>query len=201
MVRSAAMLAQTTTHATLLARLRGGGDHAAWREFCGRYDELIRGFARRQGVVGAEADDVVQDVMLALTKAMPGFAYDPSRGKFRSYLKTVVLRAIWARSRQKSGAVPLGEVSASAAPGDEASAEGPWEAEWRQYHLRRAMGPVRAEFGATDLAAFEAYAQQGREASEVARELGISVERVYQAKSRVLRRLGELIAAQVEEEG
>jgi RNA polymerase sigma-70 factor, ECF subfamily len=193
---------QTTTHATLLARLASGGDTLAWSEFCDRYEELIRSFCRRQGVVSSDADDVVQDVLLALTKAMPGFEYNAAKGKFRSYLKTATLHAIFRRTRQNKGTVALGEVS-TAAPGavSEDTAEQAWEAEWRQYHLRLAMGTIRAEFNSTDIAVFESYVGAGRGADEVAAELGISVDRVYQAKSRILKRLSELIAAQVEEEG
>lgn len=198
------MLYQTTTHASLLARLSTGGDPLVWREFCDRYEDLIRGFARRQGVVGADADDVVQEVMLALTKAMPGFRYDPAKGKFRSYLKTTVVRAIWRRSCQKTAALPLQEdasVSGLAGPAAADEQEEVWESEWRQYHLRTAMKGVRAETSQSDMAAFDLYVEQGLPAEEVARTLEMSVDRVYQAKSRVLRRLGDAIARQVEEEG
>lgn len=196
------MLAQTTTHATLLARLHGGGDQLAWREFSDRYEQLIRGFARRHGLIGADADDLVQDVMLALTKAMPGFAYDPGKGKFRSYLKTVTLHAIFARLRQNHAAAPLGDLSQTSVPAADADAAEPhWEAEWRQHHLRQAMRTIRSTFNASDVAAFELYAQQGRDAAEVARELDISVDKVYQAKSRILRALSDAIARQVDEEG
>lgn len=196
------MLAHTTTHISLLARLTGGGDQTAWAEFSERYAELIRSFARRRNVPPSDIDDVVQDVMLALTKAMPGFEYDPSKGKFRSYLKTVALHVIFKRSCQKPGHAPLGEVSsASGVPLADDAAETAWEAEWRQYHLRTAMRAVRAEFSATDAAAFDAYVGGGRSAEETAADLSISVDRVYQAKSRILKRLGQLIATQVDEEG
>jgi RNA polymerase sigma-70 factor (ECF subfamily) len=195
------VLAHTTTHISLLQRLTRGEDQTAWSEFSQRYDELIRSFARRRGVSPSDIDDVVQDVMLALTKAMPGFEYDPSKGKFRSYLKTVVLRVIFRRSCQKKGQTPLVVDSASDIPHSDDAAEAAWEAEWRQYHLRLAMRAIRAEFGSTDLAAFDAYVGGGRGAEETARDLSISVERVYQAKSRILRRLATVIAAQVEEEG
>lgn len=195
------MLAQTT-HVSLLARLSGGGDQVAWREFCDRYEELIRGFARRQGVAPADQEDILQEVMLALTKAMPGFSYDPSRGKFRSYLKTIAVHAIVRRFGQRSGTAPLGEVhTATGGPASEADAEPLWEAEWRQYHLRLAMRTIRAEFSATDVAAFDQYVTAGRAVEETARDLDISVDRVYQAKSRILRRLSAVIAQQVAEEG
>lgn len=196
------MLNQTTTHASLIARLSDREDPVAWREFCDRYEELIRGFARRRGVTGSDADDVLQEVMLALTKAMPGFRYNPDKGKFRSYLKTVVVHAIFRRSCQNRQPAPLREdESAAGVPAAESAQEEAWEQEWRQYHLRTAMRMVRAEFSESDLAAFDLYVQQQRPAEETARTLGISLDRVYQAKSRIVRRLGDVIAHQVEEEG
>ncbi len=96
-----------STHATLLARLRDGEDRAAWQEFCDRYGELIQGFARRRGLQPSDCDDVVQETLLALTKSMPKFHYEPGKGSFRSYLKTIVLHTIFRRSRQKRGEVAL----------------------------------------------------------------------------------------------
>ncbi len=193
---------QTTTHASLLARLSGGTDRGAWAEFMDRYAELIRGFARRQGVQPAECDDVLQDVLVALTRAMPGFVYDPSKGKFRSYLKTAVLHVIYRRSCQNKGAVSLEqlmELTAAGAVDDAAEAQ--WEAEWRQHHLRLAMKTISVEFNKADLEAFTHYGLSNKDARQTAEALGLTVEQVYQAKSRIIRRLGELIDQQVQEEG
>ncbi|MBI4717515.1 MAG: sigma-70 family RNA polymerase sigma factor [Planctomycetes bacterium] len=196
------MFAQTTTHATLLAKVAEGSDPGAWREFCDRYGELIRGFARRQHVQPADCDDIVQDVLLALTKSMPGFQYDPARGRFRSYLKTAVLHAIFRRSCQKRGDVPLTSVeSATGAADANPEVDEVWEAEWRQYHLRLAMRMIAAEFNEADRAAFDAYAVQGRSALETAETMGMTVDQVYQAKSRILKRISRLIEAQTAEEG
>jgi len=197
------LLHQTTTHASLIARLGDRDDPSAWQDFCHRYEDLIRGFAKRRGVQGPDADDLIQDVMMALTKAMPGFTYDPARGKFRSYLKTVVVHAISRRGCQNRPVAPLrgDESAAGLTPAADDEQEQAWELEWRQHHLRIGMWTVRAEFGESDLAAFDLYVQQQRPAEETAKTLGISLDRVYQAKSRILRRLGEIIAQQVEEEG
>lgn len=65
------MLAQTMTHATLLERVSQSKDPLAWHDFCARYESLIRGFARRQGLQGADCDEVMQDVLMALTHALP----------------------------------------------------------------------------------------------------------------------------------
>ena len=188
-----------TTHITLLERLSGEGSASAWREFCDRYGPVIRGFARRWGAQPADCDEVVQDVLTALTKAMPGFQYDPAKGKFRSYLKTVTLRALGKKSRQKRGDVSLDE-GIHADPEGSASDEH-WEEEWRQYHLRMAMRTIAVEFNGQDRVAFEDYALRGRDAGETAEALGLSVDQVYQAKSRILKRLTQLIETQVKDEG
>ena len=188
-----------TTHVTLLERLGAGDDHAAWREFCHRYGDLIRGVARRAGATENDADDVLQDVLMALVGAMPGFRYDPSKGRFRGYLKTIVVRAL-ARRRQKHAPALLSEAD-EVASGDAGVEEHLWEDEWRQHHLRLAMRVIDAEFTVHDRAAFQRYAVEGRPVADVASSLGLSADQVYQAKSRILRRLIALVAQQVAEEG
>lgn len=189
----------TVTHTSLLARLAEGADPRAWTEFLARYGDLIRGCCFRRGLQGADAEDVQQDVLLSLSKAMPGFQYDPSRGLFRSYLKTVVMNAVSRRLLQKVSAQGLSGVSepAGAPAGDEEA----WEQEWRQYHFRRAMATIEPEFSEGDRRAFTLYALEGRSVQEAAETLGISVDSVYQAKSRIVRRLSAVIEAQIGEEG
>ncbi len=195
------MLAQTT-HISLIERLSDGRDPVAWHEFCSRYGDLIRNFARHQRLQPADVDDIVQDVLVALTKAMPGFTYDPSKGKFRSYLKTVTLHAIFARSRQKRGEVALVDMKTAAeAAGADAATESLWDEQWRQYHLRQAMRIIESEFNEADISAFKQYGVSGRSAKDVADELGVSVDSIYQAKSRILKRLSAIIEQQVAEEG
>lgn len=188
----------STTHASLLLRLGPGGDSAAWQEFFDRYVDLLRGFARRRGLQSSDADDVVQDVMLAIKKQIGEFRYDPGRGRFRGFLKTLALRAIWPRLYPPNAADP-----STALPDLERDSafDSEWEEEWRQYHLKTAMQRVRHEFNASDVRAFELYAGEGRDAESTGRSLGLSIDQVYQAKSRIVRRLKQLIAEQVAEEG
>lgn len=197
------MIAATTTHATLLARLADGENATAWSEFCDRYGDLIRGFARRRGLQPADCDDVHQDVLLRLSKTLPGFRYDTQRGKFRSYLKTIVLHAIFDRSSQNRdlSAVDLVGVDSLAANAADARDEELWEQEWRRYHVRCAMRVIAVEFSQRDAQAFQRYALDGADARQVAEELAMSIDQVYQAKSLILRRLTALIADQVAEEG
>jgi RNA polymerase sigma-70 factor (ECF subfamily) len=193
-----------STHATLLARLADHADADAWFEFTARYGDLIRSFCRRRGLQPSDCDDVAQEVLLSLAKAMPGFEYDPARGKFRSYLKTVTVHAISRRGRQKFVAGGLSSVGTSDVAADFGGAdedESQWEVEWRQHHLRQAMRRVEAEFNERDRLAFMRYALEGHSVADAAAELGMSADQIYQAKSRILRRLTEFIAEQVAEEG
>lgn len=191
-----------TTHVSLLQRLASGrgGDSGPWNDFCDRYGDLIRGYARRRGMQPNDCDDIVQDVLLSLTKAMPGFQYDPAKGRFRSYLFTVVSHAVQRTWCQKNGERPLDDGAASFIS-DGSDADEQWETEWRQHHLRLAMKTIAAEFNPADRAAFESYAIDGRTVHETAQALGMTADQVYQAKSRILRRLSAVIHDQVQDEG
>lgn len=191
-----------TTHTDLLRRVSAGDDPAAWQEFHDRYAQLITGFVRRKGLQPADCDDILQEVLMSLTRRMPGFHYDPSKGKFRSYLMTVTVRAICKRQARKRGEVFLDHVeeTSRAACSDHAT-EQAWEEEWRDYHLRQAMRTIAVEFNTVDRQAFQRYAIEGGDARQTAEALQISVDQVYRAKSRILKRLSMLIAEQSSEEG
>lgn len=199
---TADVFAQTTTHTTLLARLGDSKNPEAWDEFCARYGDLIRGFAVRQGLQPADCDDCVQDVLLKLTGSLPRFQYDPAKGKFRSYLKTVVVHAVYERFARKARSEKHVDIAHAAATDDaDPAVEQAWELEWRRYHLGLAMKRVEAEFSRRDIRAFEAYAVQGVAAQTVAAEMNMSVDQVYQAKSQILKRVSAFVAEQVADEG
>jgi RNA polymerase sigma-70 factor (ECF subfamily) len=186
-----------TTHTTLLRRVSSGEDEA-WEEFCSRYGALIRNVARRRGLQATDCDDVLQNVLMALAKSMPGFHYDPAKGKFRSYLRTVVERAIRRRICQNPAHLPL---ETDDAPRDQGAIESIWDDEWRQYHVRCALTVIEAEFNEADRRAFQLYAVEDRDARATAESLGMAVDQIYQAKSRITRRLKRIVEEQVREEG
>ncbi len=190
-----------STHASLLARLSrdehgNGPDHEAWLEFEHRYGPLIRDYGRRRGLQSSDCDDLLQNVLLSLTKAMPAFRYDPDKGRLRSYLKTVTIRSLSRSRRQDEPSTSLEDVGDPAADADD-----PWEQAWRQHHVRRALATLGREFPERTITAFSLYVLEGREAAETAELLGMSIDSVYQAKTRVLRRVEELVGASVAQEG
>lgn len=97
----------TVTSLSLLARLRDGSDQKGWDEFVARYGPKIEAWCLRWGLQAADAQDVMQNVLLQISRQMEKFEYNPS-GRFRSWLKTVAWRA-WAdflNAQQRNHARP-----------------------------------------------------------------------------------------------
>lgn len=186
-----------STRATLLLRLRDRTDSLSWSEFHERYGQLLYRYARQRGAAPVDAEDIVQDVALSLLKALDGFEYDAGKGRFRSYLRVAVIRAM---GRRASKAAKQGECvdphtfdHVSAAHDAEADAE--WEREWRAHRLRWALREVAPSFEAVTLDAFRMHVLAGKTVRETAEALGISEASVYQAKSRVLKQVKQRLDA------
>ena len=90
-----------TTRKSLLIRVKNRGDSEAWREFDGIYRPMLHRFARQCGVTDADADDVVQQSMAALANHIQKFDYDPRKGRFKGFLKTIAKNNVYKRSRRK----------------------------------------------------------------------------------------------------
>ncbi|MEM7202911.1 MAG: sigma-70 family RNA polymerase sigma factor [Planctomycetota bacterium] len=184
-----------STHPSLLDRLRGAGDDAAWREFDGRYRELILRYALRRGLQPADAEDVLQVAMLQMMRTLPTFQYRPEVGRFRDYLRTVVRRAIhgWAQRQQRH--VALLHADPEASP----DLDRAWHEEWTLHHYRRAMEEVRETFRPESLRIFEGLLA-GHAADELAARHDTTPAAIYKVKQRIRDRLREQIARQLHEE-
>lgn len=186
------MAANLPTRPSLLVRLREPDEQEAWREFVEVYTPLIFGFCRGRGLTEADAADVTQDVLRAVAVALPRFEYDPRRSTFRNWLFTVVRSkfnnhlAGVARRPRVAGNTTLARHADLAADAD---AEEAWRREHRAGLVRWAAGRIRSEFNPATWDAFWRTAVLGEAAGTVARELGLSVNAVYIARSRVTQRL------------
>ena len=177
----------TTTSVSLLERLRRPDDQEAWSRFVHLYTPLLHTWARQIGLQEQDANDMIQEVLVSLVRKLPEFAYDPSRS-FRGWLRTVL------RNKWRDRCQPLAVGSGDGAPRD-AELAGPdptdaiEEAEYRRYLVGRGLQLIQSEFQPMTWQACWEFVALDRPAAEVARDLGISVNAVYHAKSRVLCRL------------
>lgn len=181
----------THTSATLLFRLRPDSParELAWDQFHRRYAPMIAGFARRLGVHGEAADELVQEVLVGFFRDSDRFEYDPTRGRFRSYLKVCTFRTLCKIRRRDARfqAIPVEMVEP---PQASPEAEQAWEDAWERHHMRRALGALRKRYSVNEtrartFKAFELYVLKGRPQEVVAKELGLSIDSVHQAKHRL----------------
>lgn len=177
-----------TTSVSLLERLRQPAEREAWPRFVQLYTPFLYGWARRAGLQNQDAADLVQEVLVVLVQKLPEFAYDRQQS-FRGWLRTVTLNKWRDMRRRRLAALPAGsapDLAEVAVPDTAAALE---EAEYRQHLVKRALELMEVEFHPTTWKACWEYMIIDRPAAEVARELGITVNAVYLAKSRVLARL------------
>ena len=179
----------SATSLSLLVRLREhSSDAATWEEFVGRYGPKIDRWCKHWGLQAADAEDVTQNVLLALSKQMQTFEYRAD-GRFRSWLKTIAYRA-WCRfqeERQRSAIASGSDEVARLLDSVEAREDFLREIdrECERNILEDAMRFVKQRVQPHTWAAFEHTALENRAAASVASELGLSVVAVYQSRSRV----------------
>lgn len=174
--------------AALLPRLRNPDDPEAWTLFVHLYSPLLRRWARRLGFSTEDAADRVQDVLLLLVSKLREFQYDPQQS-FLGWLWTVFRNRCREDRRRPDGLDGAAHGQAEQA-GPDTTADRD-EVEEREHRIGRAMRLIQAVFPETYWRACWESVACGRPAAEVARDLGMSIDLVYQAKARVLRRLRE----------
>ena len=184
-----------TTRPSLLVRIRDARDGQSWAQFVEIYAPLVYGYAQKQGLQEADAADLTQEVLRAVARSAPRFAYDPSRGSFRGWLFAVVRNKLhdWftAKRRHPTGSGDTDmqrRLEQEPAPGED------WEQAYERQLFAVAVEQVRRDFRESTWQAFWLTAVHGKSGKEVANVLGMTTAAVYLAKRRVLNRLKEQIA-------
>lgn len=193
------MAEEPATRASLLVRIRDAADGEAWRDFAALYGPLVQRFGRRAGLQDADAQDLTQQVLQAISGAIHRLEYDPARGTFRGWLFGVARRQL-SKLRAREGRQSHGSGDTDAnlrlaelpAPDPDESAW--WELEYKKQRFLWAADRIRDHFQPASWQAFWQTAVAGQTATVVAALLGISVGAVYTAKSRVLDRIKQEIA-------
>ncbi|HVC99257.1 MAG TPA: sigma-70 family RNA polymerase sigma factor [Pirellulales bacterium] len=199
-----AALAVIPTSVSLLERLRlAEPDDPHWRRLHDIYEPWILGWLARVPELGTESHDVAQEVLMVVVKELPNFNRQRD-GSFRRWLGNVVvnrLRSHWKRLKRRPSlglddAAGAEFVEQLADPASALSRE--WDRQHDQFVLDRLMTTVRADFSETTWEAFRRCALDGETTAAVAADLGITINAVLMAKSRVLKRLREEAAGLVD---
>ena len=179
-----------TTRCSLLLRIRDPRDRKAGGEFDALYRPMLLTFARALGLDVADAEDVVQHCMLAITKHIRAFDYDPKNGRFKGWLRTLVnnrvrnMRRVRVAHQQKTGDFERPQ-NCEPLPEDR------FEELWIQQHLRFALGQIREEVEDASFQAYRRYVMNGEPVSKVCSELNLNANQLYAIKFRISRKLHE----------
>jgi RNA polymerase sigma factor (sigma-70 family) len=192
------------TRPSMVAGLQSG-DEDRWREFFRKYSPVIRGFAKKAGLTEVEADEVVQETAIGVSRNVEEYRYDPSKCRFKTWLLNLASWRIQNQLRRRRRwddrkVVPDAPDSRLPLSADLVAAEVPdtwtslWDAEWRDRMMVVALEEVRAQFSPTHLQIFDLNVLKEWSAGEVAKALGVSLPTVYLAKHRISAALKKEIA-------
>ncbi len=149
------------------------------------YSPLIYGFCRMRELQSSDAADVTQEVLMRVAKAIRSFEYNRENGLFRDWLARIVLNET-RRHRQKKWdiATPTADLDHDSGP-----TESGWNEQFQQHIFSQALERTQPHFAEETWKMFELSWLQKVPAEQVAAQLSIGVERIYVARSRVLKRL------------
>src|SRR5215831_12283639 len=152
------------TRQSLLERLKDWGDQSSWQDFFDTYWQLIYNVAIKAGLTDAEAQEVVQETVIAVSKNISEFKTDPAHGSFSAWLMQLTRWRIADQFRKggKLGATscqsPAGQMPV-AYPDDTGSTDSieripdpaalaldtVWQEEWQQHLMTTALEHVKRQ--------------------------------------------------------
>jgi RNA polymerase sigma-70 factor, ECF subfamily len=186
-------MAQTSV--SLLDRLKAAQPDASdWNRLQGIYLPLISRWLGRVPGLGSEVDDMAQEVFLVVIREIPRFQWQ-REGSFRAWLRQVTVNKVRTHRRKvrripAAGCDPAdGFLNNLSDPNGDLARE--WDAEHDRHVVEKLLGIVESDFKPTTWEAFRRFALDGMPAAAVAKDLGLTVNAVLQAKSRILKRLRE----------
>ena len=191
------------TSATLLRTLRearSGVDDVAWARFVDMYGPVVHHLVRllSPGISDVDTDDAVQDVFVKLVKILRSGTYDSAKGKFRTYLSTLVRRLLVDRyreaaARRRDRQVEI-EVAEKIAVEDD---PGAWmDAKWRIACRMAAERRVMEESALAEQSreVWRLLSVDGLSVKEAARRLGFPSNTVSKSKRRIETRIAAVLA-------
>ena len=191
------------TRASLLDRLKDREDQSSWQEFFDTYWQLIYRVAKKAGLTDAEAQDIVQETVIAMANKLPGFIYDPKVCSFKTWmLRLTRWRIIDTLRKRLPQSAPAADSNGTATSAldripDESSLklEAVWDDECEKSLLTAALQRLKPLLKPEHYQIFDLYALRQLPVSQVAEIMGISAARVYLVKHRVAAKIRNEIKA------
>ena len=183
------------TRQSLLSRLKDADDSRSWQDFFNSYWKLIYGVAVKSGLHEVEAQEVVQETVIAVSKKMPGFKYDPAIGSFKAWLLNQTRWRIQDQFRKrKRDAKARPPATHENDPNlfiesipDPATQhlDRVWDEEWHHHVLQTALDKVRPRVNARQYQIFDLYVNKQWPVQKIQKTLKVTSTQIYLAKHRI----------------
>ena len=179
-----------TTSPSLLDQMRNGASASVWNRFVQLYTPLLFYWVKRMGFDRTNAADVVQEVLMLLLVRIPDFEYEKDKS-FRSWLRTVTLNKCRDQLRRDKVRAHHETLRAIETPDADTNDSLFTDVEYRSAVARRALQLLKPQFGEQTWQAAWDSTVLNRPAKDISEQLGITVNAVYLAKGRVMKKLRE----------
>ena len=186
------------TRETLIRRLPNAADVEAWEVFVEIYGPLLFRLARARGMQPADAEDFVQEVLAAVVKNIEQWVARQDRGSFRAWLFRIAFNlGVNFVTRQKPQRLGSGDSQIARMLDElpEASTDSSelFLKEYRRELFRWAAELVRQQVSERQWMVYWLTSVEARPIAEVAAEYAMSVGSIYIARSRITKRIREMI--------
>lgn len=194
------MLESPETRPSFVKRLANSADQEVWSEFAEIYRPIIIRVAISKGLQHVDAEDLAQDVMTTVSRAVESFEARPGCS-FRGWLYRITCNLcvnFFTRGpgSRKRGFQGLGDSEIRRLL-EQRSVDEPtvtlFEAEHRRILFRRAAQNLQSRFRHSTWQCFWLTAVEGKSIQAVAKELGLSEGAVRVARCRVLAKLKDTV--------
>jgi RNA polymerase sigma-70 factor (ECF subfamily) len=190
------------TSASLLERLGGTPTDDDWRRLDELYRPLLRAWMARAGVAASDVEDLAQDVLFVVFREIAAFEWR-GQGAFRAWLRTILAHRVRDYFRgQKYRPTATGDSDflrrLDELESPDSALSRLWDSEHDKHVAAALMRRVQGDFAPATWQAFRRHVLEGEPAARVAEELGLALNSVLMAKSRVLKRLRQEAAGLVE---
>jgi len=183
------------TRSSLVNRLHNWDDHGGWQDFFDSYWKLIYAVAVKAGLSDAEAQDVVQETVVAVAKQMREGGYDRARSSFKNWLCLITRRRIIdhfrrrtpVKKRSLSASDDTSRTNTVARVADPASLEldAVWDEEWRKNLVDAAIERVKHQVAPKQFQIFDLSVLKELPVRDVAKLLKVNAAQVYLARHRI----------------
>jgi RNA polymerase sigma factor (sigma-70 family) len=181
------------TSLSLLERLQREPDPLSWQRLVELYAPLIARWLTRSPLQNADREDLVQEVLEIVVRKLPEFQRR-REGSFRAWLRVVTvncLREFWRSAKNRPVATGdsdfLKKLQELEDP--QSALTQVWNSEHDRHVVRRLLELIEPQFEASSCLAFRKVVLEGQKPAAVGIALGMSVNAVLLAKSRILRQL------------